>query len=167
MHRLNNYDFRTTWQWCRQSLTNFLYHSCRLVCQRVWMSNAENCQGKKTRQRRGNGCRDGRDAVGVAAKGRRSIWRQGRVWQGKEGNFRKTEWNGNQVRVILSRFSDLEPPPLPERNSFRSRLFTHKHTHTHTHLSKIFNRCASRTSEGFKNVREKKPHFSTRRFFFN
>lgn len=70
--------------------------------------------GKKTRQRRGSDCRGGRDAVGGAAKcrGCRSIWRQGRVWQGKKGKFRKIGWNGHQVRAILSRFGDLEPPSL-------------------------------------------------------
>lgn len=112
-----------------------MHRPCRLVCQRVWMSERRKLSGgKKTRQRRGNGCRGGRDAVGVAAKGRRSIWRQGRVWQGKEGNFRKTGWNGNQVRAILSRFSDLEPPPLLERNSFLVTVCFYTHRHTHSHI---------------------------------
>lgn len=75
--------------------------------------------GKKTRQRRGSDCRGGRDAVGGAAKcrGCRSIWRQGRVWQGKKGKFRKIGWNGHQVRAILSRFGDLEPPSLSGKSS--------------------------------------------------
>lgn len=80
--------------------------------------NAENRRGrKKTRQRRGNGCRDGRDAVGVAARCRGADQYGGvggRVWQGREGKFRGERRRDGErapgTRAILSRFGDLESP---------------------------------------------------------
>lgn len=55
------------------------------------------------------------------------------MWQGRRGTFGRQGWNGNQVRAILSRFSDLGPPSLPEKSSPRSYLFLHTHTHPHVY----------------------------------
>jgi len=72
--------------------------------------NAENCQRKKTRQRRGNGCRGGRDAVGVAAKCRGADQYGGRggCGKGRRGTFGRQGETGTRyaqfcrVSVTLS-----------------------------------------------------------------
>lgn len=107
--------------------------SSHLICQHFCMSGCRELSRKKTRQRRGNGCRGGRDAVGVATKcrGADQYGGRGECNRGKRRTFER-QGGTDQVCAILSRFGDLEP------SSRWEKLFLYLFPYLTTTLDTVF-----------------------------